>query len=140
MGHQSSEADERFRRDFEACVVQPAAFDHAAHVRLAYVYLCDQPLDGAAAHMKRAILAFLQHLGADSRKFHETLTRAWIMALHHFMTRCSPCESAADFMAKNPELLDSKIMLTHYSASVLFSEEARDKFVVPDVQPIPPPR
>lgn len=39
---------------------------------------------------------------------------------------------------RNPELLDSRIMLTHYSAEVLFSDEARARFVDPDIQPIPP--
>jgi hypothetical protein len=37
----------------------------------------------------------------------------------------------------NPALLDSKIMLTHYSATVLFSAEARGEFVEPDISPIP---
>ena len=61
----------------------------------------------------------------DVGKYHETITRAWIMAVHHFMTLSPSHESAASFMAANPELLDSRIMLTHYSAAVLFSPEAR---------------
>ena len=42
------------------------------------------------------------------------------------------------FMADNPALLDSRIMLTHYSAATLFSPEAQQSFVPPDIQPIPP--
>jgi len=34
-------------------------------------------------------------------------------------------------------LLDSKIMLTHYSADLLFSDEARARFVEPNLDPIP---
>ena len=34
-------------------------------------------------------------------------------------------------------LLDSKIMMTHYSAEVLFSDEARARFVEPNLSPIP---
>jgi hypothetical protein len=49
----------------------------------------------------------------------------------------SASTSAADFIAKNQQLLDSKIMLTHYSASVLFSADARASFVEPDLDPIP---
>ncbi len=37
----------------------------------------------------------------------------------------------------NPRLLDAKIMMTHYSAEVLFSEEARARFVEPNISPIP---
>jgi len=136
--HQPSAEDREFRRAFEACEVAPADFDHAAHVRLAYVYLCEHPIDAAAARMKQSLLAFLAHLGVSESKFHETITRAWIMAAAHFMTKSSDCMSAGDFINKNPVLLDSKIMLTHYSAEVLFSPRARQSFVEPDIQSIPP--
>jgi hypothetical protein len=46
-------------------------------------------------------------------------------------------ESFETFMTNNPEMLDSKIMLTHYSAEVLFSDDARARFVEPDLSPIP---
>ena len=47
------------------------------------------------------------------------------------------CESAAEFMTRNPRLLDSGIMLEHYSADVLFSAQASQSFIRPDVSPIP---
>ena len=87
--------------------------------------------------MKDALLAFLEHLGVDPCKYHETITRAWIMAVRQFMNESAGSESAAVFMSGNPRLLDSKIMLKHYSAEVLFSAEARQAFVRPDVRPIP---
>ena len=137
--HRASASDLEFRRAFEACEIAPDVFDHAAHVRLAYINLCDLSVDGATERMKTALLAFLAHLGVDAGKYHETITRAWIMAVHHFMTLSPSQESAASFMAANPELLDSRIMLTHYSAAVLFSPDARQSFVAPDIQSIPPP-
>ncbi len=45
--------------------------------------------------------------------------------------------SAAEFIEKNPQLLNTKIMLSHYSPETLFSEEARSSFVDPDIEPIP---
>jgi hypothetical protein len=135
----ASPADLEFRRAFEACDVAPQVFDHAAHVRLAYINLCDESVDGATERMKTALLAFLAHIGVDAGKYHETITRAWIMAVQHFITRSPNHDSAASFMAAHPELLDSRIMLTHYSAAVLFSPEARQSFVAPDIQSIPPP-
>jgi hypothetical protein len=53
------------------------------------------------------------------------------------METTSSAESADSFIEQHPEMLDSKIMLTHYSAEVLFSDEARIKFVEPDLDPIP---
>lgn len=137
MTHQASADDLAFARAFEALQIAPDAFSHAAHVRLAYVYLCEGTVDAAAERMKGALLAFLEHLGAPPGKFHETMTRAWILAVAHFMDESAPCDSASAFMAANPRLLDSKIMLKHYSAEVLFSPEARAGFVAPDVRGIP---
>lgn len=139
MTHQTSPDDREFRRAFESFAVPPDAFDHRAHVCLGYIYLCEDSVDGAVERMKTSLLAFLAHLNVDRSKYHETITRAWIMAVHHFMTKTVPCASAAEFIERNPVLLDSKIMLTHYSAEVLFSPQARQKFVEPDVQSIPPP-
>src|SRR5262249_12244591 len=113
--HRASPEDQAFARLFEACQVAPKAFDHAAHVRLAYIYLCEVPVDAAVIRMKKALLAYLAHLGVDPGKYHETITRAWIMAVSHFMNESAACDSAATFMTKNPGLLDSKIMLKHYS-------------------------
>jgi hypothetical protein len=54
------------------------------------------------------------------------------------MESCSfGCRSADEFIERNPKLLDSGIMLSHYSCEVLFSSAARAAFVVPDVEPIP---
>ena len=105
-------------------------------MRLAYIYLAEHDTDSAVQKMRDALLNFLEHNSIPRSKFHETLTRAWVLAVQHFMNR-STSISAADFIAKNPELLDSKIMLTHYSASVLFSADARASFVEPDLDPIP---
>jgi hypothetical protein len=60
-----------------------------------------------------------------------------VMAVAHFMDRGATFESAAAFMGAYPQLLDSRIMLTHYSAGVLFSPQAREAFVEPDIESIP---
>jgi hypothetical protein len=46
-------------------------------------------------------------------------------------------ESADTFIDNNPRMLDTQIMMTHYSAAVLFSDEARARFVEPNLSPIP---
>ncbi len=43
----------------------------------------------------------------------------------------------SEFPGAVPEIPVSDIMLTHYSAEVLFSDEARAKFVEPNLDPIP---
>jgi hypothetical protein len=135
--HIASQADQVFRRDFEACLIPPTEFNHRAHVRLAYVYLSENDIDTAHQCMRTALFSFIKHNGIDVAKYHETITRAWIMAVRHFMENTPSCESYEAFIEGNPRMLDSKIMMTHYSSSVLFTDEARSTFVEPDLQPIP---
>lgn len=137
MKHLLSVEDQNFRREFEACTFPPAEFNHRAHLRLAYVYLSEHEIDPAHQLMRRALLSFLEYHGIDVSKYHATMTRAWIMAVRHFMEITPRAESFDDFIEKNPRMLDAKIMMTHYSAEVLFSEEARAKFVEPNLDAIP---
>jgi hypothetical protein len=87
--------------------------------------------------MRDSLRRFIEANGIAPAKYHETITNAWVMAVHHFMHRTPSSDSADAFIAQNPVLLDSKIMLTHYSAELLFSDEARSRFVPPDLSPIP---
>jgi hypothetical protein len=132
-----SQSDREFRAAFEAGAFAPAHFSHRAHVRLAYVYLADSDVDLALENMRAALVTFLSYHNIPASKYHETLTRAWVLAVHHFMHRTPDAASADDFIDCNPVLLDSKIMLTHYSAGLLFSDAARGEFVEPDLDPIP---
>ena len=137
LKHDLSISDREFRAAFEAGAFAPADFSHRAHVRLAYVYLAESDVDLALERMRGALLTFLCHHDIPASKYHATLTRAWILAVDHFMHRSSVASSADDFIERNPKLLDTKIMLTHYSADLLFSDHAREQFVEPNLDPIP---
>ena len=137
MAHRVSGEDRRFRAQFEAGQFPPAQFDHRAHLRLAYIYLAEHGTDKACQLMQHALLTFITSNGVDPSKYHDTITRAWIMAVRHFMEISPDAESADAFIENNPRMLDAGIMLTHYSAEVLFSDEARARFVEPDLDPIP---
>jgi len=137
MKHEVSSSDMEFLMAFEAGAYAPADFNHRAHVRLAYVYLATNDVERATTLMRAAIVSFLRHHGVAPTKYHETLTQAWILAVFHFMHRTPSALSADDFIRQTPLLLDSRIMLTHYSAERLFSPQARARFVQPDLDPIP---
>lgn len=137
MTHQISSDDRRFLADLETGALEPARFDHRAHVRAAYIYLAEHEPDRAADRMRDTLRTFLRHHGIDVSKYHETITRAWILGVRHFMESSPFTPSADAFIDANPRLLDAKIMLTHYSATLLFSPRARAEFVEPDIEPIP---
>ena len=135
--HGLSADDREFRRAFEACQLAPERFDHRAHIRLAYCYLAECDVETATARVRSALQAFLRHNGVPATKYHETMTRAWILAVRHFMELTPESPSADGFIEANPRMLDSKIMMTHYSAALVFSDVARAQFVEPDLDQIP---
>ena len=137
MTHHVSPDDRLFIGQLESSTLAPHQFDHRAHVRAAYIFLADSGPETATDRMRTALLAFLQHHKIPASKYHATMTRAWILAVRHFMALTPHAESADAFIRANPRLLDGKIMLTHYSASLPFSPEARAGFVEPDHSPIP---
>ena len=134
--HHASRDDRAFRTAFERAEVAPAQFNHEAHLRLAYVYLVEHDLATAQRKMRDALISFLRAHGLPAEKFHETLTRAWMLAVRHFMSR-APSASFAEFAANSAPLRDSKVMLRHYSEPLLFSAAARAAYVEPDLAAIP---
>jgi hypothetical protein len=132
----ASRSDLEFMRTFEAGDLPACDFNHFAHLRLAYAYLCQGDLECAQLRMREALLAFLDAKEIPRMKFHETMTRAWVMAVSHFMNRGSSA-SFAEFIANSAQLLDTRVMLTHYSAAALFSDRARAAFLEPDLERIP---
>ena len=132
-----SDDDREFGRRFDEGGVTPAQFDHRAHLRLAYVHLAHHGPEVAVDTFRHSLQGFLQRHRIDPAKFHETLTQAWLRAVWHFMQRTGDSESSEAFLAKCEALHDPKVMLSHYSERVLFSDEARRHFVAPDIDPIP---
>ena len=139
MRHAISQADLEFRDAVEACEFPVDDFDHPAHIRLAYIYLAEShSVEETVIRVRNTLLGLLQHVGVDpSEKYHETMTEAWLQAVYHFMHESGDTASSDEFIAANPKLLNSKIMLSHYSEALLFSKEARASFIAPDLAPIP---
>jgi hypothetical protein len=130
-------SDLGFLHAFEACELTPGNFGHREHVRLAYIYLRLYPFDIALQMLRTGLQRLLAHLGAPATLYHETITRAWLLAVSHFMDRTPQTISSEDFLAGSAVLLDKDIMLTHYSRETLLSPSARTEFLEPDLQPIP---
>ena len=137
MLHQTSIDDGNLCRQLEALNWPPSEFNHRLHVRLAYIYLSQKTQEDAFLAMRDWTFRYLAHHDLDPGKYNETLTRAWMLAVRHFMARTPKSQSSDDFVEKNPRILDSAIMMTHYSRDLLWSDEARRVFIEPDLDPIP---
>jgi hypothetical protein len=137
MKHKLSPDDRELHKQFVLNAIEPARFHHREHLRLAYIFLVEYSGAEAYEEFRDSLQSFLQHNGIDPAKYHATLTRAWMLAVLHFMEMAEPQTSSDDFIRNSAALLDPKIMLTHYSKDMLTLEPARDHFVQPDIQPIP---
>ena len=132
-------SDRGFLRAFESCSLSPAEFRHRDHLRLAYIYLTLHDADAALSAMRRGLHRFLVHVGAPPTKYHETVTRAWLLAVEHFMREAGRTANFEEFAQSSSRLFAQGAMETHYTPEHLWSDEARQRFVEPDLQPIPPP-
>ena len=130
-------SDLRLLGAFEACQLSPADFGHREHLRLAYIYLTLYPFDLALEKLRTGLQRLLAHLGAPASVYHETMTRAWLLAVRHFMTARAPTTGSEDFLSASAALLDKNIMFSHYDRKTLLSPSARETFVEPDLEPIP---
>ena len=135
--HGISTHDAAVLASFEACRMTTECFDHRTHLQVAYALIVQVGVEQAAVRMKTGLLRLLKHLGAGEDKYHETLTRGWILAVHHFMSKVPGCPGFDKFIVRASPLLDQSLMNTHYSAELLATPEARHKFVMPNLAPIP---
>ena len=130
-------ADLDFLNAFEGCEIRPANFRHREHVRLAYIYLRLYSFEVAFEKLRTGLQRLLEHLGAPPSAYHETITRAWLLAVAHFIDAGPLTTSSEEFLMRSAVLLDKDIILTHYTKDTLMSPSARTAFVAPDLQPIP---
>ena len=129
--------DAAFARAFEHGEVTPADFDHAAHMRVAWVYLHEaaSPVD-ALDRMRGAIQRFAAAAG-KSQKYHETITVAWMILLEDARARHRGAREFSEVLRADPALADKDLPLRYYSRDHLFSDRARLEWVEPDVAPLP---
>ena len=135
--HRVSHEDRALVEAFEAGRLPAADFGHREHIRLAYVYLAEGDPEPAFRKMRDGLRRFLARHGVDPGKYHETLTRAWMLAVRCYMDRTPEADSAGAFVQQNADLLRKDLLLAHYSRERLFSEAARTSFAQPDVAPFP---
>jgi hypothetical protein len=110
-------------------------FGHREHLELAWTYLRLHPIDEAAELMVATIRRVARLHGAEE-KYHETITRAWLHFVAVHIQRWG-AESFDEFIQRNPDLLERKLIEHFYSRELLFSEPARAAWVSPDLQALP---
>jgi hypothetical protein len=130
-----TESDLLLRDQFEAKTLPNESFRHREHVRLTWIYLTLERPDLVAAHLCRHLLELANSHGVAQR-FHHTLTVAWVRIIES--ERPSHPDTPFDaLVAISPLLLDKDAPLAYYSREHLYSDEARQRWVEPDLKPLP---
>ena len=130
--------DTEFLEAFEGCSLPEEQWTHAAHVRMAWLYLQRMPLSEAIPVVRDGIKRY----NASLKKllaYHETITQVFLQLISRRIQHSGGHQSFADFCNENPDLLDRNMnaLLIYYRKETLFSQAARDGFVEPDLAILP---
>ena len=135
--YRSSDQITQLVRDFEAGTLAPDQFNHHAHMTVALWYLSQMPFAKAMATMRTNI----QHFAArhhQSQLYHETITGFWMRLLRHILDSADPSEPFADVVYRVITTFGTMdVFFRHYSKERAFSPEARQRWVNPDLIPLP---
>jgi hypothetical protein len=104
-------------------------------LELAWSYLRLHPIEEARRVMIAAIGHIARRHGADG-KYHATITVAWLRCVAVHMQRWG-AGSFEEFIERNPDLLDGKLLEHFYSREVIVGEAARSGWVGPDLRALP---
>ena len=116
---------------FESGSIDAEAFDHEAHIYMAWLYLGRFGLAEAIARITAALKRLTAALGATD-KYHETIS--WFFMIVVAERRDAPGgDEWETFRANNPDLLvNSKTLLKRYYGDTdLATEKARRIFLLP---------
>ena len=87
---------------FESGDIDPARFDHAAHIYVAWLYVCAYPGKEAVTRFDAALKRFTNRVGARD-KYNATVT--WLFMLL-IVERSRTGECWGEFRARNADLFD----------------------------------
>jgi hypothetical protein len=123
--------DDEFIASFEDCSL--AAFHHADHVRMAFLYLCRYPALEALQRFSASLGRFAASTGKPEL-YNETITWAFLLLIRERMARAGNRQTWIEFSAANRDLLNWKdnILKKYYRDETLSSGLAKNTFLFPD--------
>lgn len=128
-----------FLSEFEAGAVPSAEWTHQAHIAMATVFVARYG-ESVLPHTRAALRNHLLSRGRPVSLYHETLTVLWLAVVAEAMREQQTlplhtvvCNNCAAFGGQN------KLHQRYYSWDVFNSEEARARWMPPDLLPLAVP-
>jgi hypothetical protein len=127
--------DAEFENQFERGTLDPALFNHEAHLRLAWIHLAKYGEVQAIENINQQLIQFVEIVGAKD-KYNRTLTIGAIKAVHHFMKK-SKSHTFHDFIKEFPRLKYNfkELIGKHYTTDIFNSAKAIKEFIEPERLP-----
>jgi hypothetical protein len=130
--------DAEFLAAFESCTLTAAEWTHAAHVRMAWLYLASEiDFEAALAKVRLGIQRFNERVLAKPEGYHETITHALLRLIDVGRPDEPRDETFDSFCRRNSDLMSSGALAMHFSKALLDTPPARQTFVPPDRLPLP---
>ena len=112
-------------RRFECCEYGLQEFEHQEHLKLAWTYLQLYGYEAALVRMREGLLRFSAHHNQSG--YNETITVFW---MRNLQAHCR--ENPVEVLRK----ADKQLLFRHFSRERAMSEEAKRKWIEPDVMPL----
>jgi hypothetical protein len=110
--------------------IDPAAFPHREHVRMAFEMLRRHDFAETALYFSRALRTMAARAGKP-QAFHQTITVAFLSLISE-RVETRPVADFTAFARDNPDLFDKAALARCYRPERLASEFARRTFLLPD--------
>ena len=135
--------DADFLAAFETQTLPFAQWTHRAHVKVAFLYLRDLPLDAALDRVRAGIRAFNAANAVPESAtsgYNETTTVAFVRLVAATMAAYGdalPTPTADAFCDAHPQLMTRNVLRLFYSPQRRMDPRAKTEFVEPDLAPLP---
>ena len=133
-------SDQELLEEFEAARIPLGNWNHRTHLRIAYSYLRDHPLEAVFGLLHKGIRAFNEANGIEDQLlsgYHETMTRAWATLVDFTMKQHGAGENSEAFLDAQPQLCVKSLLRFYYSKEHFCSWEAKREFAEPDLAQFP---
>ena len=124
-----------FTRLMTEATAATGRFGHREHIHLTWLAVRDHGTTAAISLVSEGIQRTARYAGAP-QKYNATVSRAWVeLVAHH--THDEGDVDFDTFAARNPALLDKRLLTRFYHPATLATATARAAWTPPDRTPFP---
>jgi hypothetical protein len=117
----------------ERCLLGKEAFHHRDHLAVAVVYLYASDRETSMDRMRASLKRFAAHHGVTGL-YHETLTRFWLRQVEMRLDRGLCLRDSVTNIQE--QFNDKNLAFEYYSRERIDSQDAREKWIEPDLRPL----